>query len=153
MLLLRDDLERTLAPEQTRQILKECEKIFGTDIKISDIHGKEDIPREKREQKLKEKFEELGCRKLVITDRLHGMIFAALTETSCIVLDSKSPKVRGCYEWIRDLGYIAFVDSPEQIPSTYERLKNLTPQYNHNAICEKMKEMEADVLHIIGRKC
>lgn len=47
---------------------------------------------------------------LVITDRLHAMIFAAITETPCIAMDNKSKKVKGVYEWIRDLPYVQYAD-------------------------------------------
>ena len=51
----------------------------------------------------------LRC-KVVITDRLHGMLFAAITKTPCIVTKSLDYKITGTYEWIKDLNYIKFVE-------------------------------------------
>ncbi len=44
-----------------------------------------------RMEELNSKFAEFLSSGLVITDRLHGMIFAAITGTPCIALDNKSP--------------------------------------------------------------
>ena len=50
------------------------------------------------------------CRaKLVITDRMHGMVLAAITETPCIVTKSLDYKIIGTYQWIKDLNYIKLV--------------------------------------------
>ena len=54
-----------------------------------------DVSVEKREEELKRKFNEFKSAKLVVTDRLHGMVFAAITGTNCIVINSKSPKNEG----------------------------------------------------------
>ncbi len=45
----------------------------------------------------------------VITDRLHGMIFAFITCTPAIVVSNNNHKIAGCYEWIKDCGYIHFI--------------------------------------------
>lgn len=44
---------------------------------------------------------------VIVTDRLHGMIFSFITGTPCIILDNKTKKVSGVYnEWLRDCSYI-----------------------------------------------
>ena len=50
----------------------------------------------------------IASSKLVITDRLHAMIFCYITETPCIVFDNISRKVSGVYEWIKDCDYIRY---------------------------------------------
>lgn len=40
--------------------------------------------------------------KLVVTDRLHGMLIAYITNTHCIALNNLSGKVKGVYETIKD---------------------------------------------------
>ena len=42
------------------------------------------------------KLKEFCSAELVVTDSLHAMIFCAITGTPCIVLNSKSPKLKGC---------------------------------------------------------
>ena len=44
---------------------------------------------------------------LIVTDRLHGMIFAYVTNTPCIIFDNKTQKVFGVYEeWLSDVDWI-----------------------------------------------
>ena len=42
------------------------------------------------------------------------MIFATLTGTPCIAFDSISGKVKGVYEWIKDLEYVKFANNIEE---------------------------------------
>ena len=62
---------------------------------------------------VRSKLEEFLSSRLVITDRLHGMIFSAITETPCIVFGNSHHKVIEGYNWIRYLPYIKFADNLE----------------------------------------
>lgn len=73
------------------------------------------IYKNKREKELKEKLYEFSIAKFVITDRLHGMIFAAITGTPCIAINNSNGKVEGVYEWIKDLPYILFCNDFNKI--------------------------------------
>ncbi|MDX2776121.1 polysaccharide pyruvyl transferase family protein [Streptomyces caniscabiei] len=49
--------------------------------------------------------------RLVITDRLHGMIFAFITGTPCIVLPNANHKIKGTYDdWLSDCNYITLLN-------------------------------------------
>ena len=68
------------------------------------------VPAEVREFEVERKFDEFRRARLVITDRLHGMIFAAITGTPCIALNNSSGKVEGVWSlWLRHLDYVKFV--------------------------------------------
>ena len=47
---------------------------------------------------------------IVITDRLHGMIFSVITQTSCIVFRNYNHKLSSSYQWFKNLNYIKFLD-------------------------------------------
>lgn len=74
-----------------------------------------EIPEWLRNKFLKRKFSEYYKRKIVVTDRLHGMIFAAITGTPCVALDNLSHKVSGVYQSIRGLSYIELAKDVSQI--------------------------------------
>lgn len=76
-----------------------------------------------RKYYLEKKWDEIGSSKLVITDRLHGMIFCALTGTPCIAIDNRSHKVKEGYSWIKYLPYICFCESSELI---YEKMNEMS---------------------------
>ena len=50
----------------------------------------------------------ISGKKLVVTDRLHCMIFCAVTGTPCIAFDNSNKKISGVYKmWLGDLNYIS----------------------------------------------
>ena len=108
---------------------------------ITDTVSPGDMPIEERRLVVEGKLSEFSTASLVITDRLHGMIFAAITETPCIVLNSLSHKIRGCYEWISNLDYIRFADSIDEVPSIIEELQLVKAEYKREKIEEAMKPL------------
>lgn len=69
---------------------------------------------ELREQTVQWVFEQYLKASLVITDRLHGMVFAAVTGTPCIAFGNYNHKVSGTYEWIKHLPYVRYAESVDQ---------------------------------------
>lgn len=60
-----------------------------------------------RNNYVRTRLTEFSKKKLIITDRLHGMIFSYITQTPCIVFDNKTRKVSGVYnEWLKNCKYI-----------------------------------------------
>lgn len=105
-----------------------------------------------REEALERKFAQFSSAKLVITDRLHGMIFCAITGTPCIVVDSKSPKLRGCYEWIKHLDYIRFADDVSQITKEFHQIPEGEHHYDNSHLMHYYDELADDIKTIIQKK-
>jgi len=96
--------------------------VFENDTTVT--HGVSHLDREKE---LKILWNEYAKSKVVITDRLHGMIFAVITKTPCIVLRSLDYKVLESYELIKDLNYIRLIDTLDldYIKEIIEEMANL----------------------------
>ena len=77
----------------------------------TDLFSDERITKVNRKECVRKKMQEFSDAELVITDRLHGMIFSALTGTPCVVFSNYNHKVKGTYEWIKYLPYIRYVES------------------------------------------
>lgn len=124
LLLLRRDVERKLdsTKEATleRRLLACFKNVKKTDTEIS---YQEFI--RNPEGELARKIEQVGGCELVITDRLHGMVFAAITETPCIVLDNYNHKIKETYSWVSHLNYIRYASEEEQIDSIVRELMSL----------------------------
>lgn len=109
---LRNDKEKVFNEKRLQQILEELEKknfqIVHTDTVVN-----QRIYKSNREKKVWQKLDEFAQAKLVITDRLHGMLFSAITSTPCIAVDNVSRKVSGGFEWIKDLDYVKCVQECE----------------------------------------
>lgn len=148
VLCLRSDPERIRTQEQDDMIRQQAESLFGEQVMESDMVIPGSISVDQREATLNEKFEQFASAQLVITDRLHGMIFCAITGTPCIVIDSKSPKVRGCYEWIRHLGYIRFAEKVEDIAAEYRAIPDGPHHYDNSHLIHYYESLAEDIQNI-----
>ena len=121
----REDHESVLSNlfiENLCRFFNETEKI---DYKfISTVVDHMILP-EDREAELSEFLRRVAEARLVITDRLHAMVFAKLVGTPCIALDNISKKVSGVYEWISDCPYVICtkedIVTPKLIMEYYEK--------------------------------
>lgn len=69
--------------------------------------SKESVLPTERDQVFTEKLEEIKSCKLLVTDRLHGMIFAAITGTPCLTFDNSYGKASNSYhDWLKPLNFI-----------------------------------------------
>lgn len=108
LLCLRSDKERISKREWEEDIVAYAKQNNMT-INYTDMVEGDYLKVNDRENVVNRKMDEFASAQLVITDRLHGMIFAALTGTPCIAFDNVSKKVSGVYQWIKKLEYIVCV--------------------------------------------
>lgn len=90
------------------------------------------------------KLLEFSRARLVITDRLHAMIFAAITGTPCVAFDNTSKKVSGVYFWLQELPYIRCVKDAEQAKEEIAGLldhRNDVWQYNRPDFTKLREEL------------
>lgn len=149
ILCLRNDLEKTLSEEDESQIYKQIQQLFGDKITKTDMYAAQDLTVENRNQELTKKFDQFKSAKLVITDRLHCMIFCVITGTPCIVVNSKSPKVKGCYEWVRDFEYIKFADNLSDITDLYNSIPQKEFIYDNSKFMPLYETLKEDILKLM----
>lgn len=115
LMVLREDEERIL-DEVKHKELDVIARKFSNQIVYSDMHYHKQVRTvRERDKLLKFKFDQFKNAKVVITDRLHGMVFAAITKTPCIAFSNYNQKVSGTYKWIEHLKYIKYVDKNDDI--------------------------------------
>lgn len=79
---------------------------------------------EKQGKKLFEKWKEFASSRVVITDRLHGMIFALITNTPCIALDNSTGKVSSFYHtWLED-SKVLLVENDDDLNRAMDYITN-----------------------------
>ena len=103
------------------------------------------------EKYLVDKFNEIldlfGRYKLVVTDRLHGMIFSFITETPCIAMRNYNHKVESFYEWFDNVEYISLaenVNDVENMAKKFENVNLLKPHEIFEKEFDKLKEIIND---------
>lgn len=124
LLCLRSDAERQITDSQQDEIEKIVTKKGYTYQKI-DMYADTPVTKENRFELVRAKMCQFAEAELVITDRLHGMIFSAITETPCIVLSNHNHKVRGTFEWIKHLPYMKYVDNVNDMEDIIHKLQVL----------------------------
>lgn len=108
---MRQDLEKVTDDYQIKLLEKRI-RDNGIMVKYCDTHAPKAVNPENREAALYEKWEEFSKAQLVITDRLHGMLFAVINAVPCIALDNLSSKVKGVYdEWLTDNPCVRFLNA------------------------------------------
>lgn len=112
LLCLRGDKEK-ISPES--QDIALAVKALGYSIKETSTVVNENIPIGMSELYVCNKLTEFASASLVITDRLHGLIFSAITNTPCIAFDNLSGKVHGIYHWIEDIPTIRLINTFKEI--------------------------------------
>lgn len=110
VICLRDDKEKILTDED-HQIIVDTMKINYKNVTFKDTHiGRDGLSKEDRMNELNKIWDTFRKSKLVITDRLHGMIFSYITNTPCLVLQNNNHKVKGTYQWIKDKGNCQLIE-------------------------------------------
>lgn len=98
------------------------------------------------DRKLRDKYmdsvlREFASAKLVVTERLHGMILSAITGTPCLAVDNVSKKVSGVYDWIDYLDYVKITDLADIDAETAARLIDTKSVYTNGNLEKKFADM------------
>lgn len=115
LLCLREDRESLLSDSDRNKLTESAQKSFDK-ISYTSTLGDRVISPAHRDKQVRAKISEFAKSNLVITDRLHGAIFAILSGTPCIALNNVTGKVSGVLgEWCRGYSGVIFVDDPEHL--------------------------------------
>ena len=109
---LRKDKEQNISSQAREDIIKSVmdgyENVLCKDTVDVDLA---DCQVDTYEKTLKEFWAMLRTCKLVVTDRLHCMVFCAITETPCIVMDNTNKKISGvCKQWLSEADWIKMLE-------------------------------------------
>ena len=113
---LRKDKEQNISSQAREDIIKAItEKYENVLCKDTVDVALADCQIDTYEKTLKEFWAMLRTCKLVITDRLHCMIFCEITQTPCIVMDNTNKKISGVYrQWLSKADWIKLFEGYEK---------------------------------------
>ncbi|MGG1593056.1 polysaccharide pyruvyl transferase family protein [Terribacillus saccharophilus] len=111
VLCLRDDGEKKISKQIQSDLIKNIENKYK-DVSFYDTHiGDNNFNVKESDIYLNSIFDKFKSSELVITDRLHGMIFCAITGTPCLVLPNSNHKIYGTYKhWLRQYDFIKYIE-------------------------------------------
>ena len=142
---MRKDIEKSNLSEKVIKYFvdKTCQYTDN----VSDIKK---VEIDERKKIVEDKMKEYASYELVITDRLHTMIFCYITKTPCLFLDNLNGKVLRVYnDWIKDssCNYIKKLDI-NNIENEIKEFINIKPDNKAENIIkkcfEKLKECMED---------
>lgn len=142
---VRNDQEKNVSDKEMNRLM-ELVKNRGFDIKVTDtcIDGDNYYDLEQSKKLVDDKIKELSEAQLVITDRLHGMVFTALSSTNCIALGNYNHKVEGVYHWLAHYSGIKYIDETTNFEIVFEQCVNSVYRYNKEiylADFQKLREI------------
>lgn len=139
-LCMRNDVERALDDDSMKVLYEYLDK-KGYEYDLFDMVDDVSITIENRLELIRKKLKRISGYKLIITDRLHAMVFCSLTGTPCIVFGNNHHKVSGCYEWIKNLKHIQLVGSVDEAISLIDAFYNIEGQKESLNLSDKYKPL------------
>lgn len=130
LLCLRSDKEKSLSDSEVLSIYK---AIDNNNLEYKYISTVEPITvtLDNRSVVLQKKLLEFASSEIVITDRLHAMIFCAITGTPCIAYDNLSNKISGVYSSISHLPYIKLKTDNDNLEECIRKFASSNQTYHY----------------------
>lgn len=152
IMLMRSDSEKTLDENIEKQIINKLSSKYK--IAIDDTVVPDRISHEDRLYNLNKTWTKIKENKLVITDRLHGMIFAQITGTPCIVFDNYNNKIKmTCEDWLNDMDHIRFInpneikDSTDFVKIASDLMSKSTRKFNTSEKYEPLRKQLNEIIN------
>ncbi|QSF33263.1 polysaccharide pyruvyl transferase family protein [Priestia megaterium] len=143
----RNDEEQVIKKDLKNELLDKLRKKYNS-VTESDTVVNREISTQTRNKELNEIWGKFKNAEVVLTDRLHGMIFCAITRTPCIVFNNYNHKIESSYyDWLEDVKYIKFVNTNElktsdDIDELMEELENLKQEdLEYSLLGDKFKPL------------
>lgn len=104
----------------------------------------EDVHLNNRKRYVKDMLDKISRAEVVVTDRLHAMIFCVVTGTPCVAFDNVSGKLAGTYDWLRTHNHVALCHGEEHLEECVEKVlhSKAVEEPSVNCVRSKFKELE-----------
>ena len=146
LICLRNDAEKQIDGQDEKSLINYLKTKY-TNIVFQDTYiGDKIIPYNERESILAKMWKNFSSSKIVITDRLHGLIFSKITSTPCIAIDNSNNKIRETYNtWLKENKNTYFfheINNPEII-EIIKKYNNLNEKYyDENKIDKEFTDLK-----------
>ncbi len=152
LLCFRGDCERSMTQSEKDKLasaLEECGMKYG----YTDMMAEPDlVPQSEQMRYVSDKMRELSGACLVITDRLHGMVFSAITETPCIAFGNYNHKVEQSYKVLKHLDYVKFVKDVDEATPLIEKMYFSAGAYDRSPITPQYEGLKNILLEYTRKK-
>ena len=140
---LRPDVERVLDKKQRNALIAELQERFGEVKFWSTNPAQRPVKIHNWEEALTESLRTAAGAELVVTDRLHGMLFAAITGTPCVAFDNKTGKVHSVHEWISGCGYVQICRSIDEFEGAVQKAMESPHKWDNSELIPHFRKIIA----------
>lgn len=144
---LRNDAEQLLSRDDNKTILKICRQYTDEIKEISTVGDYETITSANREKVVLETIKKFASCKIIVTDRLHAMIFSVITNTPCIVFQNSNKKVLGTVKWLENRKNLLLLNNAIEVD---EALSKLNVAYSEELVLDYSSLIEKIRIEING---
>lgn len=110
---LRSDREKALSDNEAEKLTAYLEERYI--LKPFSTMSEKRIPSWNRKRSIEKMISMIKDCDLIVTDRLHAMIYSVIAGTKCVAFDNRTGKVKGIYEkWLRNDPDILFLDKYDE---------------------------------------
>ena len=146
LLLLRNDAEGVLNIKARQKLRETLLSVYGTvEETDTDIEIAESLQDPRKA--LEDKLIQIGKAELVVTDRLHGMIFSAIMQTPCVALDNYNHKIAETYKWVQELDYVRYAADGRSIFKILEELPKGACRYHADKVSAMYHEFMQEIIY------
>lgn len=137
---LRNDGESYISGTQRKSVITQMRDNFDNVILRDTVDVSADECTEAVfEETLHNFWSMLRRSKVVVTDRLHCMIFCVITGTPCVAIDNSNKKISGVYnEWLKEIDWIKFATDNDIDKISF--LAKEVSQKNDNTLPNSIRE-------------
>lgn len=148
MICLRGDKESILSDENKEEIVDVVNSLYSK-VVTTDTVIEFDGNKNERFERLADKLEAFQNAEIVITDRLHGLIFSVITSTPCVVLPTVNTKITSAFEDLDMAAGIALIKSVEELRDAVLNLQSSSDiDYDNKLVVEHYKVILDKILKI-----
>lgn len=143
LLSLRRDIEKNLSEEDSA-LIKDVLQHHFKEIKYYDTNiNRPYLNFEEKTHELHKIWEAYKRSELVVTDRLHGMIFCYITDTPCLAFLNNNHKIESSYEWIRFSESIALIRNctKEEMERAIEAIRNRSKESQYQNLSHRFQPL------------
>jgi pyruvyl transferase EpsI len=144
---LRDDKEKKLTNDQEIKLVNLLKNEFSS-VTLRDTHiDGQGLSLKNRVTSLKLIWSDFKKAEVVITDRLHGMIFCYITGTPALVFLNNNHKVKSSYFWINDAPHIRLVEdlAEHSIHKALQEVKGKQTKIDSTSLLKKYEPIIAAI--------
>lgn len=137
---LREDSEKCVSQQDTAAVIAELKKRYISCQQITTLCEEErPIIGSLRERLVKEKLKEFSSCEMILTDRLHGMIFSYITSTPCVSLNNATGKSLYAYnDWLKNSKNVGFIKKGNQLMDLPDR--SVSDKLNFNELIRAFED-------------